>query len=126
MSHSLAKTYIRKTNTISNKKLNVKERNSEIENFVGNYLKNKNNVGVENYMKKKQKFCFFSCNFHKSVIILLFSLFKEITWIKFAIFASFNSFGEALNIFKRKDFKSSLEMIPSLSLSIIENISSSV
>lgn len=52
MSHSLAKTYIRKTNTISNKKLNIKERNSEIENFVGNYLKNKNNVGVENYMKK--------------------------------------------------------------------------
>ena len=52
MSHSLAKTYIRKTNTISNKKLNIKERNSEIENFVGNYLKNKNSVGLENYMKK--------------------------------------------------------------------------
>ena len=52
MSHSLAKTYIRKTNTISNKKLNIKERNSEIENFVGNYLKNKNCIGVENYMKK--------------------------------------------------------------------------
>ena len=42
--------YIRKQNSMSNKKLNIKEKNNEIENFVGNYIKNKPNI--ENYIKK--------------------------------------------------------------------------
>ena len=42
--------YIRKQNSISNEKLNIKEKNDEIENFIGNYLQSK--PKLENYIKK--------------------------------------------------------------------------
>ena len=43
--------YIKKPNTLSNKNFSIKERNCELENFVGNYIKNKPN-NMDNYMKK--------------------------------------------------------------------------
>ena len=42
--------YMPNKDTIANEKLNIQEKNNEIENFVGNYIKNK--PAYDNYIKK--------------------------------------------------------------------------
>ena len=44
------KIYIRKNNSMSNKTFNIKEKNNDLENYLGNYMKNKPNF--ENNLKK--------------------------------------------------------------------------